>query len=401
MTESHSIKSKAKSKPKSTFPLFCHKGSGQWAKKCGGKLFYFGTDKTKALEQWVEYKDQIILTGRKPTARAGDRLTVKRLCDLFLENRERRVATGELAKRTFDDYQIIAKRFADHFGRHTVVEFLTPADFAKYRDELGKRANLKTLETLIAKTRAILNYADKRALLEVPLSRIWGQEFAKPSKSKLAALRNETVRLFEPEEIRNLIESANPQLRAMIYLGINAAFGNNDCAKLKFDHVDLKKDWVSFPRPKTGIARRCPLWKETIDAIQKYIVVRKPPANENDSDILFTTSHGGRWEPSIDNKPLTKEFTKLRKSIKITARGKTFYTLRHCFQTVGDETRDFIAVSSIMGHSMNTTSDGYREKIGDDRLKAVTDHVRSWLNSAKPKPAKRKPSIREAGGHND
>ena len=38
-----------------------------------------------------------------------------------------------------------------------------------------------------------------------------------------------------------------------------------------------------------------------------------------------------------------------------------------------------------MGHGDQTMASHYRERIGDDRLKAVTDHVRSWLFPKKRK----------------
>jgi len=55
--------------------------------------------------------------------------------------------------------------------------------------------------------------------------------------------------------------------------------------------------------------------------------------------------------------------------------------LRHGFQTVGDGAKDPIAVRFIMGHADlgNDMSAVYREGVDDERLRAVTEHVRKWL----------------------
>jgi integrase len=66
-----------------------------------------------------------------------------------------------------------------------------------------------------------------------------------------------------------------------------------------------------------------------------------------------------------------------------------FYALRHTFQTEGDEARDTVATKKIMGHAMDEDiSTTYRERISDERLRAVADHVRGWL-WPKPLPAKK------------
>ena len=59
--------------------------------------------------------------------------------------------------------------------------------------------------------------------------------------------------------------------------------------------------------------------------------------------------------------------------------GLSFYALRHTFETIAGESLDQIAVNAIMGHVDSTMAAVYRERIGDDRLLAVTDHVRRWL----------------------
>jgi len=57
----------------------------------------------------------------------------------------------------------------------------------------------------------------------------------------------------------------------------------------------------------------------------------------------------------------------------------SFYALRRTFETIGGECRDQAAVDHIMGHARDDMASVYRERISDERLEAVTDHVRRWL----------------------
>ena len=81
--------------------------------------------------------------------------------------------------------------------------------------------------------------------------------------------------MFEAAEIRTMLDVAGPKLKTTILLGINCGFGNTDCATLPIDCLDLASGWVTFPRPKTGIVRKCPLWPETVAALR--VALAKPP----------------------------------------------------------------------------------------------------------------------------
>lgn len=186
----------------------------------------------------------------------------------------------------------------------------------------------------------------------------------------------------------------------MILLGINCGFGNHDCGMLPRSALDLKHGWVDFPRPKTAVERRCPLWPETIVAIQEALASRRSPGDEAFEHLVFITKYGQPWAKETSDSPVTKEFRKLIDSVdseaaeetrkrrvksppKIYRRGIGFYALRHTFETVAGETKDQVAVNHIMGHADNSMAGVYREKISDERLQEVVNYVRRWLYPSK------------------
>src|SRR5262249_23760445 len=154
---------------------------------------------------------------------------------------------------------------------------------------------------------------------------------------------------------------------------------NNDVATLSLEALDLDGGWVDHARPKTGIERRCPLWPETVEALREAIAQRPEPKDEAHAGLVFITYKRGSWADAGDNRALSHGMRILLNELGINgARG--FYCLRHTFQTIGDESGDFIAVRKMMGHTFSTDISAiYRERVPDERLQRVTDHVRAWL----------------------
>ena len=58
---------------------------------------------------------------------------------------------------------------------------------------------------------------------------------------------------------------------------------------------------------------------------------------------------------------------------------KTFYALRHVFETEAGDCVDQVAVNYAMGHDDGSMASVYREGVKDHRLEAVADHVHAWL----------------------
>jgi integrase len=180
--------------------------------------------------------------------------------------------------------------------------------------------------------------------------------------------------------VRQLIEAASVPVRAMILLGINGGMGNADCGMLALSAVDLDNAILDFPRPKTGIPRRFPLWPETVEAIRAALDCRPPAKKTDHAGLVFITKYGKPWAKLTADNTLAKEMGKLLRELGINGRkGLGFYTLRHLFRTVADESKDQPAVDYVMGHEVPHMSSVYRETLSDERLRAVVEHVRRWL----------------------
>ncbi|MCG2684293.1 MAG: site-specific integrase, partial [Planctomycetales bacterium] len=383
------IPSKAKSdkpvKPHPNYPMYAH-AAGQWAKRVRNKVHYFGpwANPDAALAKWLQQKDDL-LAGRELSN--GEGLTIRHLANHFLTSKKRLVDSGELTPRTLDDYRRACARVLDVLGAARIVTSLRPVDFEKLRAKLAETHGPVALVNDITRIRGLFKYAFDATLIDRPIR--YGQGFKKPSRATLRRHRQQKGRrMFQANELRSIIEKAGVQLRAMVYLGINCGLGNNDCAMLPMKALDLENGWMDFGRPKTGIHRRCPLWPETAAALRAALDKRPVPKAPAHITRVFITKYGATWEAkSLVDSPVSKEATKVLKTLKIHRRGLGFYALRHTFQTIGEKSRDKDAVRAIMGHAeaSNDMSAVYNEEpVDDTRLRAVTDYIRAWLFPAAP-----------------
>jgi integrase len=342
-------------------------------------MHYFGpwADPDAALDKYLEQKDALH-AGRKPREDSGG-ATIKELCNQFLRAKQSLVDSGELTQRSWDDYKASCDLIVADFGKGRLVADLDPDDFATLRNKLAKKWGPVTLGNVIQRIRVAFKFAWDNGLVDRPVR--YGQGFKRPSRKVVRINRAKRgPKLFTAYEIRRLLDAAGPSMRAMILLGINAGFGNADCGHLSQTAVDLDAAMIDFPRPKTGIPRRCPLWAETVEAVRDATAKRPKPKAEAHDGLVFITKYGLPWAKDSADQTLAKEFGKLLRALRINGRkGLGFYTLRHTFRTVADESKDQPAVDFIMGHEVPHMSAVYRETISDARLKAVANKVRDWL----------------------
>lgn len=401
-------------KPYPKYPLTPHP-SGKWQKKILGKIHYFGrwgqirNGKMERIEGdgWKEalelYKAQAddLHAGRTPRPKTGG-LTVGELRARFLTSKSRALDAGEITARTYAEYRQTADRLLAAFGENRPVDDLAADDFESLRASIATTWGPVRLGNELQRVKTTFKFAYEAGLIDKPVR--YGPGFKKPSASVLRRHRAKTgLRMLEAGELRRLLDAldgkevvtgrkdeetgepetvtltAHPILRAMVLLGVNAAFNNKDCADLPLTALDLDGGWVVFPRPKTGIARRCPLWAETVAALRTAIAERPAPRQKEASGLVFVTVRGRPFLTRGQSDPVTRAAKAAMQAVGVYRKGIGFATLRHVFRTVADGALDQVATNLIMGHSDHTMAATYREKIDDSRLLAVTAFVRDWL----------------------
>lgn len=369
-------------KPYEGFPLFAH--SGRWAKSINGKRYYFGPwgDWEAALAKYMREKD-FLFAGLKPPDNTDSGITLKDLCNAFLSSKDASKELGELSPRTYHEYKMACRDVLAGLGGHRIVHTLEPRDFEALRTRLAHGRNATTLSNAIQRTRTLFKYAYDQNLIDRPL-RFGG--FRKPNSRLLRRAQNALGRKdFSAEEINCLLIHAPVPMRAMILLGVNCGLGNEDCSLLTQDRLDLENGWHMLPRQKTEVQRRCPLWPETIAAVNLALAERPGTKDEKLQNRVFLTRQGNTWvqhgSKGRCGDRVTRVFLLTKRKCGINRAGVGFYGLRRTHETVGDAAKDPVAMQYLMGHAPKSDDMAarYRQGIEDDRLVAVTDHIRSWL----------------------
>lgn len=379
--------------------LFAHR-NGQWAKKIRGRMCYFGVvaDPAAALARYQAEGPSLHrgegIEHSRAICDAG--LSVEHAVNAWLAWQLSRVESGDLTRATFRDYRMVGQWIGDAVGWATACGTLTPAVWSAARAELGRRYSTPgTVRKFVLLTRAWAKWAEC-LMPPLDLGRDWRGPAQRAMRLRRADQRASNPRLIRDGDLRHLlIGCRNPQLRAMLWLGINCGFGQTDCATLEIQALrhlgtEALRVFVGVRR-KTGVDRVCPLWPETAAALQRIIGGRT-------AGLVFVTRCGRPWVRMRDHGggrmvAIDSISTVLRKEAALLGlEGLRFYSLRHTFRTIADSLRDQRAIDVIMGHAGGSAagdwqpsriSGAYVESVEFSRLRAVSEHVRAWLLGCK------------------
>jgi integrase len=350
------------------FPLTLHP-TGQYCKKIKGKLYYFGSDKSDAFQRYLEQASFLHLGRASGHAVGQDNITVKTLCNLYLEHQCDAVQAGQMSASHYKD-QVHSLRLLTRFlGQACTIGQIATLDLQNYRRKLlrsyksGSRINLH-----VAIMKSMFHWAKKNDVLEhIP-------NIDSVGKVKIAKVERP---VFTRDQALMLIEAADTKMCAMIWLALNCGFGCTDCAELRWTHVDFEHGRVDLARTKTGISRNLPLWPETIAALKEV---------PESGDLVFYTSKGNAWVRTIaatdeqgnvtyaNDNAISKAFSKLMRNVGMEMpRGVGFYTLRRTAATLAARSGDPFAVQRLLGHADLKMATTYVQDVSEQTDRVVTN----------------------------
>ncbi len=167
---------------------------------------------------------------------------------------------------------------------------------------MTKRWGTLRVPDFIQHIRSVFKHALDAGLMDTPMR--FGPGFARPSKKTMRLERaRKGLRMVEAAKLRAILDAAGVPLKAMILLGGNCGFGNADGGTLPQSALDREGGWINYHRPKTGIARRVPLWPETVAALREALAKRPEPKDPADAGLLFITKYGDSPAPGPSGTP--------------------------------------------------------------------------------------------------
>ena len=357
--------------------LLTLKNGKYWAKKVNGKVHYFGTDYEEAC---AEYKRQ------KPFLEAGIDTpgrgpTLADLLNEFLSDRRDQKEEGRLAQQTFNDYVEVCDIIASALPVSSTLQSLKVEQFSSIRKSLAKGKkkkvlSLKSQDRRLGYARAIFRFASiDNFLIDRPLP--FTRPLAGISKLEMRRYRaGRPARRLTAEEIKGVLETDSPVLKAAVLLAINGGLNNSDIRQLTVKVATPESGVMVYPRRKTFFNRVTPLWPETQLAISEVLKARP----KTKSDLLLISPEGISYQDTKKKDPISRFFTDALRRNKTHAPGKNFGALRTMFAQVGKEVGDDIALKAAMGHSDGSQLyESYADGVYLPRIKRITDHVHQWL----------------------
>ncbi len=352
--------------------------TGQYYKTIHGHTFYFGSNYHEALARYRE--EGPALRGSLGHRNQYDpRRPMKDVINLFLDEQKREVKGKQKKFRSYLSDQSRLRVFAKYLGEGAQVRDVDTDTLTAWRGQLLEDGyKPKYINGLLQPVKAVIVWArKKRFVLQVH------EGGPDEEDVKWCIVPDVERQTFTAEQFRKLVDAATGPLKAMILLGLNAGFGCTDCAEVAWKHFDLDDAFVSFPRPKTGVARDFTLWPDTVAAL------RALPVRSDLGPLVFYTGQGHPWvrpNPSGKgmNDEITKAFPKLAKRAGVKLEpGNSFYALRRTAATIAAETGDAFAVMRILGHKDLTQATKYVQNRHRKCVNAIRalEHLQNWYKN--------------------
>lgn len=167
----------------------------------------------------------------------------------------------EVAPATLARYRQVAQAFLESLSSSRAdsdIATITAADVVRFRDAEARRVSGTTANIHLKILRVILGAAEADGAVPKNPAR-----FVKTIKVRDAGVR----RPFTVEELKRLLEAADPEWRSMILFGFYTGLRLADVATLRWENVDPQRGELRLVTGKTGRRVVIPLAKPLLDHV--------------------------------------------------------------------------------------------------------------------------------------
>lgn len=305
--------------------------NGQWCRKIGGRLRYFGKNYEEALRRW--YQETRLET-----------TTLHDIAKRWIEWK----ATLDLSPRTLEGYRWMAARVEQWNLAQGSSDDLDPLDVERFLSTLGgvwRRRNALTM------LKGMIVWGEGMGLCGRPRGMgLWKG----PAERELRKSRRGAASLWTVEEVIALVSSGSVRGRFMAALGINLGFGMSDMAT----PMRCDGEFLGGPRPKTGVQRLGWLWPETRSLWDQCGGL---PIGNPRSGHLF------------------RQWRRHTMACRVQSNGRRHYDLRATLRTWLSEWGDLEASRLVMGHETPGVERFYLRNIAKERVRDVLISVRDSI----------------------
>ena len=264
------------------FPLTLHP-SGQFCKKIKGKIYYFDSNKKAAIQKYLDQSTYLhgCQEGIQQKA-TDDGMILKQLCDMYLKYQFSKVQANDLTAAHHNEQIGSLKKLIAFLGQSRKISDISTLDLQNYKRTLQKsKISVYRLNLHVSILKALFHWARKNDILEnIP-------NIDAITRGKIIHKEKFT---FKSQQLVKLLAVADVKMKAMIWLGLNCAFGCTDCAELRWSDLDFANARVKLARKKTGVLRDLPLWPDTIKSLEKIPKTGK---------LVFYTSRGNPYIQTV------------------------------------------------------------------------------------------------------
>ena len=313
--------------------------------------------------------------------------TIRDWCKRWLETKE-----VENEASTHSRYELAIRGFVDFLGAKTDkdLDHLSANDVLRFREACSKQVSVASTNTNLRVVRACLNAAFRQGLVERNVaSQVSGLKERGESKRRALTM----------EEVRRILEMcADSPWRGLVLVGLYTGQRLADCARIRWQQVDLVKTSIWFVTQKTGKRLSMRLAKPLADCLSAL-----PSTDDSNSPVfprfadmaeknVSSLSNAFALEILIPAglmapRPTNKKSSGVGRTGKRQVNEVTFHSLRHTFTTWLKATGASNALAQlIVGHDSPLVSSRYTHLSAEDTIDSIGKLPDVTMASKQPMP---------------